>query len=355
MRAIRFSGLAVVVLFILNLSTLALANSTPAVLNEHAQRVDRPEKAYLLSIAKAGNRLVAVGEAGRIILSDDNGASWQQAEAVPVSVLLTDVAFANERIGWAVGHLGVVLRTEDGGQTWQKQLDGVQVAELMLAQAKSMTGVNDDVQAAAVDQATRLVEDGPDKPFLALQVSSPDQALVIGAYGLALQTNDGGKHWSAATQIADNPEGLHYYAAAQVGDVQLLVGEQGLLLRGTAGGAYERIAQPYPGTLFGCIGQSGQPLLAFGLRGNVVKSLDSGATWKQVDSPLKASIQAATLLSDGTIVLAAENGQVVAWRAEGGFSALAQAGQPVAALIQTQPQTLILVGPHGVESVRFGA
>lgn len=355
MRAIRFSGLAVVALFILNLTTLALANSNPAVLNEPAQRVERPEKAYLLSITKAGNRLVAVGEAGRIILSDDNGASWQQADAVPVSVLLTDVAFANERIGWAVGHLGVVLRTEDGGRTWHKQLDGVKVAELILAKATSMGGNSSEAQALAVDQAKRLVEDGPDKPFLALHLSTPEQALVIGAYGLALRTSDGGQHWSPATQVADNPQGLHYYAAAQVGNAQFLVGEQGLLLRSVAGGAYERIAQPYSGTLFGCIGEAGHPVLAFGLRGNVVKSVDGGTTWKHLDSPLNASVQAAALLSDGTIVLAAENGQVVAWRAEGGFTALGQASQPVAALIQTHPHTLILVGPHGVESVRFGA
>lgn len=355
MRAIRFTGFAVVMLFILNLTTLALANSQPAVLNEPAQRVEHPERAYLLSITKAGNRLVAVGEAGRIILSDDNGASWQQADVVPVSVLLTDVAFANEHIGWAVGHLGVVLRTEDGGRTWHKQLDGVKVAELMLDHATHAGGGNSDAQAMAVDQATRLVEDGPDKPFLALHVSTPDQALVIGAYGLALRTSDGGQHWSPATQVADNPGGLHYYAAAQVGNAQILVGEQGILLRSEAGGAYERIAQPYAGTLFGCIGGAGQPVLAFGLRGNVVKSLDGGTTWQQLDSPLNASVQAATLLSDGTIVLAAENGQLVTWRAEGGFSSLGQAGQPVAALIQTHPHTLILVGPHGVESVRFGA
>ncbi|NMZ42684.1 MULTISPECIES: YCF48-related protein [Pseudomonas] len=355
MRAIRFPGLAVIALFILNLSASAIASPRPTVLDEPAQRVENPEKAYLLGIAKAGKRLVAVGEAGRIILSDDNAKSWHQAQSVPVSVLLTDVAFADDRIGWAVGHLGVVLRTEDGGRTWHKQLDGIKVAELMLAQATSMVSGSSEAQALAVDQAKRLVEDGPDKPFLALHVSTPEQALVIGAYGLALRTSDGGQHWSAATQIADNPGGLHYYSAAQVGNAQLLVGEQGMLLRSVAGEAYERIAQPYSGTLFGCIGEAGGPMLAFGLRGNVVKSVDGGTTWKQLDSPLHASVQAATLLSDGTIVLAAENGQVVAWRAEGGFSALGQAGQPIAALVQTQPHTLILVGPHGVESVRFGA
>src|SRR6266446_13005 len=56
----------------------------------------------LLGIAVAGERLVAVGERGVIIWSDDAGTTWSQAQ-VPVSVTLTAVAFADARQGWVVG------------------------------------------------------------------------------------------------------------------------------------------------------------------------------------------------------------------------------------------------------------
>jgi photosystem II stability/assembly factor-like uncharacterized protein len=65
--------------------------------------------AYLTGIARAGKRLVAVGERGIVVLSDDDGATWRQA-SVPVSVTLAAVQFPTPTQGWVVGHYGVVLR-----------------------------------------------------------------------------------------------------------------------------------------------------------------------------------------------------------------------------------------------------
>jgi hypothetical protein len=50
------------------------------------------ERSVLLDVARAGNRLVAVGERGIIIWPDDTGKSWHQAE-VPASESLTAVDF----------------------------------------------------------------------------------------------------------------------------------------------------------------------------------------------------------------------------------------------------------------------
>ncbi|MBL0150765.1 MAG: hypothetical protein IPP87_19595 [Ideonella sp.] len=94
-----------------------------------------PQRNVLLAAAAAGPRLVAVGERGLVVLSDDGGASWRQAQTVPVSVTLTAVQFIDERLGWAVGHGGVVLRSEDAGQTWRRMVDGRQLAQAALADA----------------------------------------------------------------------------------------------------------------------------------------------------------------------------------------------------------------------------
>ncbi|MFI4940022.1 MAG: WD40/YVTN/BNR-like repeat-containing protein, partial [Burkholderiales bacterium] len=74
-------------------------------------------RAMLPGVAKAGARLVAVGEHGIIVYSDNRGQSWTQAK-VPVSVTLTAVQFPDAKDGWAVGHDGVVLSSTDGGQSW---------------------------------------------------------------------------------------------------------------------------------------------------------------------------------------------------------------------------------------------
>ena len=51
---------------------------SPAI-ERTAQAMRAPERAVLLAVCKAGARLVAVGEHGVIILSDDQGITWRQA------------------------------------------------------------------------------------------------------------------------------------------------------------------------------------------------------------------------------------------------------------------------------------
>ena len=135
-----------------------------------AMQVSAAQNGVLIDLARAGTRLVAVGERGLVVFSDDNGQSWHQA-SVPVSVSLTAVQFVDAQQGWAVGHAGVVLATRDGGEHWTLQLDGVRVAQLELeaAKAEQATAANPDDALARVQTAERLVADGADKPFLALQ------------------------------------------------------------------------------------------------------------------------------------------------------------------------------------------
>ena len=96
------------------LAPLAVAAGFADVLDTPAQRTPLASKSLLNGIARAGTRLVAVGQRGHIVVSTDGGANWKQS-AVPVSSDLTAVYFVDEKRGWAVGHDGVVLHTDDGG------------------------------------------------------------------------------------------------------------------------------------------------------------------------------------------------------------------------------------------------
>ena len=66
------------------------ANAEIALLDIPAQMSKHSSKSVLLSLTRAGNRIVAVGERGYILISDDNGITWLQV-TVPVSVALTSV------------------------------------------------------------------------------------------------------------------------------------------------------------------------------------------------------------------------------------------------------------------------
>jgi photosystem II stability/assembly factor-like uncharacterized protein len=263
-----------------------------------------PSQAVLLGAALTGTRWVAVGERGLAILSDDRGQTWRQAR-VPVSVTLTAVAFADGQRGYATGHGGTVLGTSDGGMTWTRLLDGRAIA-MMMQEAATRSG--DAAQRKAAD---RMVADGPDKPLLDLVVSSPTEAFVVGAYGMALATSDGGRTWSLASALLENPKGQHLYAVRRRDQVIVIAGEQGLLLRSEdAGRSFRRLAAPYQGSFFTLELPSARDIVTAGMRGNVWRSADAGGTWQQLPLPWPAAITGSSLRQDGSFLLASQAGQL---------------------------------------------
>ena len=118
----------------------ALAATLPAsargagfvdVLDTKATMSPLASRSLLQAVTLAGDRLIAVGPRGHIVVSADGGATWKQSP-VPVSSDLTSVYFVDAKQGWVVGHDGVVLHTADGGDSWQLQLDGRKANALLL-------------------------------------------------------------------------------------------------------------------------------------------------------------------------------------------------------------------------------
>lgn len=264
-----------------------------------------PERAVLLSAAKAGNRLLAVGERGILLLSDDHGTHWVQSP-VPTSVTLTAVQFANAENGFAVGHAGTVLSTTDGGRTWTRRLDGRRIAEIELIAARA------SADAAAIKSAERLVADGPDKPLLDLYVFDQHRVIVVGAYGIALETKDGGKSWSSWRARLDNKKENHIYTVRRRGERIILAGEQGLLLQSLDGGVtFERVKAAYMGSWFTSELPDDDGIVVAGLRGNIWRSRDRGGSWEQIASPVPASVIASALRPDGSVLVASQAGLVM--------------------------------------------
>ena len=69
----------------------AARSETIAAASQSAVKAAYATKAPLLGIAWAGARLVAVGDYGVAILSDDRGKSWRQASSVATRNMLTAV------------------------------------------------------------------------------------------------------------------------------------------------------------------------------------------------------------------------------------------------------------------------
>lgn len=259
-----------------SLSLVALMQAAGAaplvpVLARPAEQTALAEGAVLIAATRAGDRLVAVGERGIVLLSDDSGRTWRQAR-VPVSVSLTAVVFPTPRRGWAAGHAGVILHSEDGGETWVLQMDGKHAQELLLAEAGQ-----GDAKLAAIVRS--LAAPAPDKPFLGLYFDDEQTGYALGAYGLLFRTTDGGKVWQSWFTHTDNHKGMHLYAMAGDGKNLFLAGEQGLLLRAEKEGERFTVADaPYRGSYFALANiagdkDPGQWLLA-GLKGTLLRSRD---------------------------------------------------------------------------------
>ncbi|CAD5378386.1 Glycosyl hydrolase [Pseudomonas sp. OF001] len=353
----RRSALAAAILSLTCLSAVAQAagpTSVPDLLDLPARESARALHSLQLAVTRAGNRLVAVGERGTVLLSDDAGRSWRQSTSVPVSVALTDVHFVSATHGWAVGHSGVVLASADGGETWQRQLDGNQAALTIRDDAKRRADAGEEGAAAALRSAEYLVADGPDKPFLGVRFRDELRGYVVGAYGIALQTVDGGKSWQSLVGQIPNPRGKHLYQIQIDGSSLLIAGEQGALLRSVDGGAsFAEIRTPYSGTFFGALELGGDALLAFGLRGNAWRSEDGGASWQQVRLGQPVTVSAGRRLQDGSVLLADESGRLLR-STDGARSFVALAVQPgtgLTGIAEAADGALILSSARGLSRV----
>lgn len=335
----------------------------------------KAQTSLLMDVVNNHGRLVAVGERGHILYSDNHGQTWIQAK-VPVSVTLTAVTFATAKKGWAVGHDGVVLHTQDSGLSWQKQLDGNTINQVMLAQLKKLIetkskalnmallpkdALQQQVLAQELEDLNFFLSDveiaareGPITPLMDLWFKNEREGIVIGAFGVILRTTDAGANWVPLADRIHNPQGLHYYGITQAEDTLFIAGENGILFRSDDWGqTWQSITSPYKGSIFGITGRSeGVWVIAFGLRGNTFYSHDRGRKWTVSEYTNNASVSGATVLADGSVCLAGVDGTLMCSIDEGqSFSRLPSRFPGAIALTGTDGGDLVVVGLRGVTVV----
>lgn len=330
----------------------AMAGPAGDPLQRPARASARAATSMMTAVARAGDALVAVGERGLILRSADSGRHWVQAR-VPVSVLLTGVRFATPRRGWAVGHSGTVLATSDGGMSWTVQLDGARAARLVQRAAGQAGGDGAPAVRLRAD-AARLVREGADKPFFDLDVESEQVVTAVGAFGLAMRSEDGGASWRSWGQRIPNPGGSHLYAAARSGDAVVFVGEQGLVCAAVlprTGCAVQAV--PAKSSNFGVVVLSERHWLVYGLRGKAQVTDDGGDSWRGVSIDEAASLTAGLRRNDGSVVLASQAGTLFV-STDGGrrFEKLPRPDPvPIVGMAEAPDGALVVAGLRGVARI----
>jgi hypothetical protein len=210
-----------------------------------------------------GDRFVAVGEGGTILLYDGS-SGWIPVDS-PTTVNLMDVAFAADgQHGCAVGAAGVVVCTDNGGQSWTR-VDADVASHADDLQGVALVG-NQGWMAGGMpwstfrDQGQELViastndygrqwsgSDGrfeANASFLPMDIDFADaqHGWVVGTNGGSYATTDGGKEWKLYSALTGAPT-LYAAAAVKSSGTCWAVAAGGVVARTNMAGGWTTVTQ----------------------------------------------------------------------------------------------------------------
>lgn len=324
-------------------------------LDEKSEMVTSVNHKPMRDIVLVGKRLVAVGDNGLIIYSDDSGAEWTQAE-VPLSTDLNAVFFSDEKKGWAVGHGAVILHSSDGGASWSRQLDGRTLEATFVDYFKHRSGLEPERAESYLSAILNMVRPGPGQFFMGVWFDNAGtNGFAVGPFGLILASQDGGVTWQPWNIHIENNDLLHLTAIREVSGSLYITGERGRVWQfDRAHGRFVVGETGYEGTLFGLTG-AGDMLLAFGLRGHVFRSTDAGRSWSPVSNELQAGVTGGAAIDDHGVVLVSQAAQVAFSSNKGASFELLNVPQPslYTGVVALSAEQLAMVGLNGVTTLNI--
>ncbi len=370
--------------------TIAQANSSSDLLNSPATHSALATKSVLMAMTPNNDDILVVGERGHII-NWQHDSNWQQQQS-PVSVAITDVTILSDGSKIAVGHDGVILKIDSNSTTWRKVFTGKEITQFKILQLKqqyqaleqviSNTQDEDELEELTyqLDDLTFAIEDnqlelksGPNKPLLSVTSTSNDVLFVTGAYGILLSSKDKGETWQLISNQLENPDSYHLNAVIVSADDQLyIVGENGTGFHSTdIGQTWSVMTLPYSGSLFGILASpvntlaattkssstenlnatnNKTQLVAFGLQGNIMVSLDGGGHWQHEKLPSNTSLLGGDFPKQGKVFLVGHGGVIVSFYPEN-LSSLKITKHPSGAALSSvlvKENSLILAGQFGI-------
>ena len=270
----------------------------------------------LLSVARAGHRLVAVGDRGAVLLSDDQGVSWSVVKS-GTDELLTASVFTTPTDGWVVGQDSTILHTTDAGAHWTIQKT-----------------------ASCADQA-----------LFSVSSLGPGHLIATGAYALMLETTDGGAAWTPV-KLPNLDEDYHLNCVLARGPDVIVVGEAGhaFVRHGTT---WTPMPVGYEGSQFGCLRTQDGDIYSFGLRGSLFVSTVAQPAWRRIDIGEPRSIFGGTVLANGSLVLVGGNGLVMLFdpHAGKGHALPPPTGGTLSGVVEAADGKWVVVGDDGLHVI----
>ena len=269
--------------------------------------------------ALSPERALVIGYGGKILETEDGGATWTRVSSGTKDYALYSAAFVDPKVGWIVGQDGLILRTDDGGKTWQRQTSDTDryLFNVMALDSQHVYAVGDrstltmtadggqtwkaqQVKAVGDDMTRGVSVAAQDPVFYDVQFLSSSDGWIAGEFGKLLQTTDGGATWTERQRT--------------------LMGEE----------FFDPLDLP---TLFGVNFLTPQVAVAAGLDARLARTADGGLTWawETIESsyPLLDPFFDVHLFPDGSGWAIGAAGQVVRRAAGETTWRSADLGQPI--------------------------
>jgi photosystem II stability/assembly factor-like uncharacterized protein len=271
-----------------------------------------------------GKVLIAVGEHGVIIRSEDAGRHWSSASVPDTKFDLRTVVHHPASGTWiAAGTQGAILRSLDSGRTWTA-LDhelNVTFQTLFLEPSSNAVLIGGDeglvgrsTDAGVSWHLTRIRMQEPVTPITTFH-SLPGQLIATSAVGRFLTSEDHGASWELQemggnayfTDVVFDPDHRVALMTSHVGDV---------FRREAGDDVWERVEPSFGGQkkFLSAIRHDARTksLLVAGHHGMAARSSDGGRTWQQVLTGFETSMESLAQLSDGRYIGFGEGGFICA-------------------------------------------
>ncbi|WP_027329559.1 WD40/YVTN/BNR-like repeat-containing protein [Marinimicrobium agarilyticum] len=273
---------------------------------ERWHQLDTPTTAEILQLGfdNAGT-WVAVGEAGTLLVSSDQGDHWQTKTPDTFALSINDVLYIRPEAGlpvpekglWlAVAADGHFLSSIDGGNRWQTSRidtdDDLLTLTWVKDQGRVLVGGENGLVGTSEDGAAWTIQRADtETPITNFHVFE-DLVLGTSAWGRLLLSRNGGTNW----HLVQAEKSLYFNDAAYdpVHRSIVLTSHNGHIFHSDdAGESWHLIEAPYQGAGHSLGDVLFDPqtrrLLAFGSHGAVLQSDDGGKNWQERPSGLRES------------------------------------------------------------------
>jgi photosystem II stability/assembly factor-like uncharacterized protein len=262
-----------------------IACEAPLILDE----VEKARQAYarrtdtFLAIGANANDIVVVGSHGVVLVSNNDGETWQRQELGGWPALIDATACTNGSLA-ALSFEGDVWVSEDKGSSWQARKLGTEESpqaircdsrnQLWVVGAFSTISSSTDL-----GKTWSLSTTDEDIILNNIQFISDNKAFISGEFGTLMRSIDAGETWETLAPIRENfyPQDMHF-------DDPLngwVVGLEGMILNTKDGGQTWTKQESHTFVSLFRLSKSDEHLFTVGGEGTILRL--SGNDWVSVD------------------------------------------------------------------------